>query len=365
MNKELLIKHINGEGLSDEEREKVIDWIDKSEQNEEYYLGLMESVIVEKVTRKDPDMAISKGEKRDAFAAILSRINGFNVSHTLLFADRSRRKLKWLVSLSACAVILLCVSVTLNYLQYTQNNLLKTLPDNVAENGAAAVVSVVHKEQTFYTENGVKAKIMLPDSSVVWLNSGSSITYPQEFANDERLVKFSGEGYFEVRKNEDVPMIVTTPRGMRVTVLGTKFHICSYNDDADEQATLFSGKINISRVIGNEVVVKEKVMKPLESVNFSMANKAVLVANSDTTKKIAWKNGELIFDKTPMAEVIKKLERWHGVDVIVTDSTILKHSFTAKFSSESVVQIMELLRFTTPVDFKIENNKVFLSERKN
>ncbi len=365
MNKELLIKHINGKGLSEEERAEVISWIDESEQNEKYYLELMECVIVEKVTRKTPDVAISKGEKRDAFAAVLSRINGFNVTHALPFADRSRRTLRWLASLSACAVILLCISLTLNYLQYSQNNLLKILPGSAAGNGVKAVASVVHNEQTFYTENGVKAKIMLPDSSVVWLNSGSSITYPQEFANDERLVKFSGEGYFEVRKNEGAPMIVTTPRGMKVTVLGTKFHICSYNDDADEQATLFSGKINISRVIGNKVVVKEKVMKPLESVNFSMANKAVLVANSDTTKKIAWKNGELLFDKTPMVEVIKKLVRWHGVDVIVKDSTILKHSITAKFSSESVVQIMELLRFTTPVDFKIENNKVFLSERKN
>ena len=363
MNKELLIKHINGEGLTEEERRKIISWIDESERNEEYYLGLMESVIAEKVTRQTPDVVISKEEKRASFAAILSRINGFKVAHTLPFADSSRRKIKWLTSLSACAVILLFLSVTLNYLQYSKNNMKESA--DLSGSSAVALSSTVHNEQTFYTENGVKAKIMLPDSSVVWLNSGSSITYPQEFANDERLVKFSGEGYFEVRKNEDVPMIVTTPRGMRVTVLGTKFHICSYNDDADEQATLFSGKINISRVIDNEVVVKEKVMKPLESVNFSRANKAVLVANSDTTKKIAWKNGELIFDKTPMAEVIKKLERWHGVDVIVTDSTILKHSFTAKFSSESVVQIMELLRFTTPVDFKIENNKVFLSERKN
>ena len=365
MNKELLIKHINGERLSDEEREKVINWIDKSEQNEEYYLELMESVIVEKMTRKTPDVVISNEEKRDAFAAILSRINGFNVAHTLPFAEKGMRKMKWLVSLSACAVILLCASVILNYFQYSKNRLLDTELDSAIENATVAVATIVNNEQTFYTENGVKAKIMLPDSSVVWLNSGSSITYPQTFANDERLVKFSGEGYFEVRKNEAAPMIVTTPRGMKVTVLGTKFHICSYEDDAEEQATLFSGKINISRVIDNKVIVKEKEMKPLESVNFSLANKAVLVTDSDTTKKIAWKNGVLLFEKAPLIEVIKKLERWHGVDVIVKDSTILKHSFTAKFSSESVVQIMELLRFTTPVDFKIENNKVFLSERNN
>ena len=106
-------------------------------------------------------------------------------------------------------------------------------------------------------------------------------------------------------------------------------------------------------------------MKPLESVNFTGTNRAVLISNSDTTKKVAWRHGELLFDKTPMPDVIKKLERWHGVDIVVKDSVILKHSFTAKFSTESVVQIMELLEFTTPVDFKIENNKVFLSARKN
>lgn len=363
MNKELLIKHINGEGLTEEERRKVISWIDESERNEEYYLGLMESVIAEKVTRQTSDVVISREEKRASFAAILSRINGFKVAHTLPFADSSRRKIKWLTSLSACAVILLFLSVTLNYLQYSKNNMKESA--DLSGSSAVALSSTVHNEQTFYTENGVKAKIMLPDSSVVWLNSGSSITYPQVFAKEERVVKFSGEGYFEVRENKFAPMIVTTPRGMQVKVLGTKFYICSYDDDSEEHATLFSGKINISRVVGNKVVVKEKEMKPMESVNFTGTNRAVLISNSDTTKKVAWRHGELLFDKTPMPDVIKKLERWHGVDIVVKDSVILKHSFTAKFSTESVVQIMELLEFTTPVDFKIENNKVFLSARKN
>ena len=365
MNKELLIQHIEGKEMSEEQRRKVISWIDESEQHEKYYRELMESIVVEKITRDTPDVSISRSEKREAFAAILSRINGFNVVHKLPFADSSRRRFRWLASLSACAVVLLCISVTLNYLQYTQSNLLKTVSGSVADNQSAAVVSVEQNEQTFYTENGIKAKIMLPDSSVVWLNSGSSITYPQNFSGAERTVKFSGEGYFDIRKNEQVPMVVTTPRGMKVKVLGTKFHICSYDDDADEQATLFSGKINISRVVDNKVVVKEKEMKPLESVNFNNANKAVLVANSDTTKKIAWKNGELLFEKTPMSDVIKKLERWHGADIIVRDPSILKYKFTARFRSESMVQILELLTFTAPVDFSIENNQVFLSERKN
>jgi ferric-dicitrate binding protein FerR (iron transport regulator) len=320
---------------------------------------------VEKITRDTPQVPISRGEKREAFAAILSKISGFNVVHKLPFADRNSRRLKWLASFSACAVVLLCISVTLNCLQYFRNNQVQAVSDNIAENHPVEVVSVAQNEQTFYTENGIKAKIMLPDSSVVWLNSGSSITYPQNFSGAERTVKFSGEGYFDIRKNEQEPMVVTTPRGMKVKVLGTKFHICSYDDDADEQATLFSGKINISRVVDNEVVVKEKEMRPLESVNFSNANKAVLVANSDTTKKIAWKNGELLFENTPMSDVVKKLERWHGADIIVKDFSILKYKFTARFRSESIVQILELLTFTAPVDFSIENNQVFLSERKN
>lgn len=355
----MLLQHIKGE-LTLKEREKVIAWIDESEQNEAYYINLLNMVVAEDIMRKNPSINLSNDEKEASFTEIQKDIANGRISRKqeLFFVGRNRKGLKRLLYLSACAVILLCISVGINIIQYTGG---LSNGDVVADGEfIQESLPVANNDQTFYTENGVKAKIMLPDSSVVWLNSGSTITYPQNFHKTARLVKFCGEGYFEVRKNELAPMVVTTPRGMQITVLGTKFHICSYNDDSEEHATLFSGKINISRIVNNRVVVREKEMKPLESVSFNSVNRAVLTENADTTKKIAWKRGELLFEKTPMPEVIKRLERWHGVEITVKDPTILKHHFTAEFGSESIVQILELLKFTTPIDFSIEKNKVQL-----
>ncbi len=352
MNKNLLIKYIKGEA-SQLEREQVIAWIDKSKENENYYLELFNTIVAEDVTSEHTSVALSDEELRESYSAIQKR-----TAKDIFTNYGGAKKMNWLVWFSACAAILLFASVSLNIVQYfTDNNLSGMLAENQE-------VAIANHNQTYYTEHGVKGKIMLPDSSVVWLNSGSSITYPQYFAQDVRRVEFSGEGYFEVVRNEKCPMEVITPKGMKVTVLGTKFHICSYNDDSEEQATLFSGKINVSRIANNKEVFKVRELKPQESLKFSDVGKAFITVKADTTKKIAWKRGELIFERTPMPEVIKKLERWHGVNITVKDDEILKYHFTAEFGSASMVQILELLRFTSPIDFTVNNNEVILFSRK-
>lgn len=364
MDKGLLLRHIKGE-LSEMESERVIAWIDESEQNEAYYVSLMNTVVAEDVTREKPSINLTQEEKAGSYAkieeTILQKGRG-NVRH-LIFSKREPDASRRAIYFSACAILLLMLSIGINLMQYSDRKRDAYVTD--ADRMAVRVAELANNEQTFYTNNGVKARIMLPDSSLVWLNSGSAITYTQSFTGSERLVKFSGEGYFEVRKNEAMPMVVTTPKGMKITVLGTKFHICSYDNDVEEQATLFSGKINISRVDGEKTLVKEKELRPSESVKFGSHSEAILTTKADTTKKIAWKRGELLFEKTPMDEVIKKLERWHGVDITVKDSTVMKYHFTAEFGSESIVQILELLRFTTPIDFTIDKNKVQLHTRNN
>lgn len=360
MNKSQLIKHIKGE-LSHQERKEVVSWIDQSEQNEKYYLGLMQTVALEEATRENLESNLSGQDKEEALISIKEKTGLGKVRRGSIGYKRS---FAWAFS---AAAVLLFISVGLNVLQFLDDR--SGIGVDIVHSPEEVAATVAHEAkarnamQTFYTENGVKAKIVLPDSSVVWLNSASSITYPQCFAEDCRNVEFRGEGYFDVTRNEKAPMVVSTPRGMKITVLGTKFHIYSY-DESDEQATLFSGKINVSKVLNNKVVVKERSIKPLESVSFENVDKVTLTQNADTTNKVAWKRGELIFDKTPMPQLIKKLERWHGVNIVVRDSSVLKYKFTAKFRSESVVQVLELLTFTAPVDFSIENNQVFLSERK-
>lgn len=356
MNKRLLIRHIKGE-VTPSEREEVISWINKSGENEAYYTGLMNLVILEKISKEDPAAGrITAEMKEDSFRRIKEGIaanTGRMAVPVIKPAERGRGLWR---GIAAAAVALLAVSAAFNIYQFgTRESMISPVTSVPAVEGVM---------NTYYTENGVKGKVMLPDSSVVWLNSGSRITYPENFASDKRRVAFEGEGYFDVEKAPQWPMEVVTVKGMRVEVLGTTFHIKSYRDDDDEQATLFSGKIDISKSDGFRKILTAKELKPLESLRFTEKGNALLTPVADTTKKVAWKRGELLFDQTPMPEVIKMLERWHGVEIIAQDPAVLSYKYTASFGSESIVQILELFRFISPLDYSIEDNKVYLKKRK-
>ena len=75
----------------------------------------------------------------------------------------------------------------------------------------------------------------------------------------------------------------------------------------------------------------------------------------------AWTEGKLIFDDTPMKDVLFRLERWYGVEIQVEDIRIYNSSFTGEFSSESIVQILELLSITSDIDYHLNGNKVSLN----
>lgn len=371
MNKNLLIRHIKGETAS-YECESVISWVNKSKDNEAYYINLMNMVIMENVSGENPsDGIISKNVKEDAFRQIQARIRAAENSVDENVVEKGEGKIIGKIAMnegtsatrvvnfwkiaSCAAVVLLFASIGMNMYQFGENK-----ESVVVINKVPAIENVMN---TYYTDNGIKAKVVLPDSSVVWLNSGSRIVYPKNFDSDKRRVSFEGEGYFDVVRNPQWPMEVITPKGMRVEVLGTKFHIKSYDNDDEEQATLFSGRIDISKSEGSKRVLDMRVLKPQESLRFTNRGKVVLTAVADTTKKVAWKKGELLFEQTSMTEVIKMLERWHGVKIVVQDPAVLSYKFTADFSSESIVQIFELFRFTSPIDYTIEENKVFVKKR--
>ena len=92
---------------------------------------------------------------------------------------------------------------------------------------------------------GIVTQITLPDSSKVWLNSGSRLRYPSRFVGMERNVTLQGEGYFEVQSDQQHPFYVATTDGFRVMAHGTKFNVNAYADDELIEATLEQGAVDI------------------------------------------------------------------------------------------------------------------------
>lgn len=214
-------------------------------------------------------------------------------------------------------------------------------------------------EKQLYTPMGVKAKILLPDSTVVWLNSGSSVIYPEQFNSTVRNVKLTGEAYFDVTENKEIPFIVETESKLHVKVYGTEFNVSAYIDDPNVVTTLVDGKVSLSHPERGG----EYMMKPELQVDFNNKSKEMKVSRVETKLFTDWRHGKLIFRNTPMSELIKKVERWYGVKIYIQDARVLGNYYTATFTNENIIQVMELLQKSSRIKYHIKKTNVYINYR--
>ena len=207
-----------------------------------------------------------------------------------------------------------------------------------------------------YTERGTKATVVLPDSSKVWLNSDTEIEYVADFKGNTRDVSLKGEAYFEDKKDSLKPMMIRIADGYAIKVLGTKLHVKSYPNDNVSKTTLISGNIKVVFPADAQGKVNEISLKPSQTLLLGDVSKPQTVASPQRqiSKDVAWKEGELVFDKTPMAEVVKMLERWHGTRILVENSQFYNHKLTATFKTESIIQILEVINMLTGIKYQID-----------
>jgi ferric-dicitrate binding protein FerR (iron transport regulator) len=341
MKKSLIIKYIKGD-VTDQEEKEVLEWIDKSPDNERYFLSLNNLWIFQNISNE-------KAGKQE-----LEEIQELTTKkRPLLISYR-----KWI---PYAAAIVILISVGLNISLIKKDNSSKDIPIRLSE-----LPSIYRHE--IYTEKGVKAKIILPDSTSVWLNSDSKIVFPDRFESDIREIEFSGEAYFDVKKDSLRPLVIKTNKNFIVEVLGTSFNLKSYDNDNEARTTLYSGSLNVISQVKNIRTKETKeivtTLKPLESCIIRSNQNPIHLKSENPKDQTAWKDGRILFESTPMSETIKMLERWHGVEFVVKDPSVYEFDITAKFKSESIVQIMELIKYCTLVDYSLDSNRVILFKRK-
>jgi transmembrane sensor len=214
---------------------------------------------------------------------------------------------------------------------------------------------IVHME--YSTPYGVKGKIVLPDSSVVWLNSGSTIGFPSKFTGDSRNISFNGEAYFDVKKDSTFPMKINTPHNFKVVVTGTSFNLHSYREDPFFSLYLSKGKINIQDKKGNLI----HMLKEDESIQYNFFAKEIKTKKTiEPSSIVGWKNGWLIFDEEELKSVFRKMERWYGVSFKISSHFNLNDKLTAKFREESVSQVLDLMKKISLIDYSIKDSIVFI-----
>jgi transmembrane sensor len=199
---------------------------------------------------------------------------------------------------------------------------------------------------------GQKAKIVLPDSSYVWLNSGSSLKYRGSFNIKEREVFLKGEAFFDVKHNKSKGFRVKTGI-LDVNVYGTAFNVKNYDNDTHQEITVAEGKVGVSGR-GKEI----RQLMPGEQALLNKKSNKFTFAKTDPEIVSSWKNNELIFDNTPLTEVIKYMERWYGVNITIGSEMKGKHNYTFKIKTESLTEMLEKMKVMTPLSYNIDGKNV-------
>lgn len=204
---------------------------------------------------------------------------------------------------------------------------------------------------------GEKKYLMLPDGSELWINAGSTVTYPVEFKDNDRVVYLDGEAYFSVEKDEAKPFIVKT-KALSVKVLGTRFNVKAYADDEKVSATLTSGKVEVT----TEAKVSN-ILKPNEQLIFNKTTSAIEI--TEITPTDGWLNGQLNFNNVSLKEIIQTLER--RFDVTIENRTDIPESkqYTVRFlKDETPDEIMTVLGELIGFSYEKSNDKQFLIRNK-
>ena len=193
----------------------------------------------------------------------------------------------------------------------------------------------------------------LADGSRVWLNAGSSITYPVVFIEKERTVVITGEAYFEVVPDKTKPFKVTKGQ-VQVEVLGTHFNVNAYDDEKNIKVTLLEGAVRLKT---NE---ESQILKPGEQAQVSGAIN--VMKNVDVEAVMAWKDGRFKFSSVDIETIMRQVARWYDIDIEYRGKVegTLSGGLARNVNASQLFHVLEL---TDKVKFDIEGRKVIVTPK--
>nr|WP_321356351.1 FecR family protein [uncultured Draconibacterium sp.] len=213
-----------------------------------------------------------------------------------------------------------------------------------------------------HSPKGSVSQLIMPDSTIVFLNADSRVRYQMEGNKKNREVYLEGEAWFDVAKNKKKPFIVHTPV-YDVKVTGTQFNIKAYKSDSELTTTLEEGQILIQSA-GDFRLAEDIVVKPGEQVILNKDSKEISIKNVNPEWFSSWKDNKLVFVNMDLKELVVLLERKYGVDIEVKNKEILKLHFDGTIKNESIIEFLEIIKNTLPIDYKVVGQKIEITNSK-
>jgi ferric-dicitrate binding protein FerR (iron transport regulator) len=247
----------------------------------------------------------------------------------------------WSTLKIAASIAFLLISGLVFFLLY-QHNLIKETPQKVVK-------------YTKQSPLGVKTTFMLNDGSKIMLNSGSRLTYDNNFGEGDRRVTLEGEAFFEVTEDSLSPFIVQTPH-LNARVLGTSFNVSAYADEKKVQVAVYTGKVAVShRLAPIEHNVSKNQLITFQNNDFHPKLEVL-----DYNTVIGWKEGIIVFNESTFEEVSAKLSRWFDVKFVMKQPKRINGRFTGEFDNKTLEDIMRGLSFASGFQYEIDGKEVII-----
>lgn len=205
---------------------------------------------------------------------------------------------------------------------------------------------------------GAKTKLVLPDSTLVWLNAGSKIVYSQGFGVKDRHLRLNGEAYFEVTKNEKLPFDVMT-KELNVKVLGTKFNFRNYDEDEEVTVNLLEGKVQLENYVKKMGI---NYLSPSEKVTLNKLTGEMIISRAEARNAKEWTNDGLFFDEMPLSDIVKELNRSYNVEIHIADERLAPKRFYALFNrkEQTIYNVLDIITATNQVKYKVAGDSILL-----
>ena len=233
---------------------------------------------------------------------------------------------------------------------------------------------LTERKSEIVANKGTRSRIVLPDSSIVYLNGDTKLNYPRQFSKNLREVYLDGEAFFDVKKDPNKPFIVHTS-GIQVRVLGTTFNVKAYSADKLTETSLITGSIEVTvnkrpnekiRLTPNaKLVIKNfelpESISPKKSENIEpdfAINPLVPDPKNNSIVETQWVENKLVFRNESFEDVAKRMERWYNVAIEIDDEELKNMLLSGTFEDETIEQALDALKFTRSFRYNAGGEKV-------
>lgn len=308
----LLPRYCTGQ-VTDTERQLVKSWMNESEENR-------------RIVREHFVLYLTSDEKKVNVEKALYKVKQHMSPH---------KKANWLQwTRRIAAILFIPVAITATLLVYYQKSEKPVLPQIWKMN----------------VNPGMTASLILPDSTVVFLNSGSSLSYPSFFSGESREVVLNGEAYFEVTPDPKKKFIVSTSHQSRIEVLGTCFNIEAYEQSNEITTTLIRGKVNF--LYNRNDSIRQIAMSPSQKLIYTPEKNEVRLSKTTGISETAWKENKIIFDNIPLEDILHKVEKMYNVEFIIKDENLKRKKFTGCFNNQPLERVLEHFKRSSKIHWK-------------